>query len=198
MDCSMPGFSVLHCLLEFAQTHVHWIGDAIQHLILARFYSCPQFFPASRSFPVSQFFTSSGQSIGASASVSVLLMNSQGWLPLGLTGLISLRSKGLSLSVSLSFSLWVAYCTVNYWLPRWLNGKESTCSAEAVGNLGLIPGSGRSPGGGNGNLVQYSCWDNPMDRGTWQSTLHGVTKNQTQLSTHTHCKLYSLCCTLYT
>ena len=197
MDCSMPGFSVLHCLPEFAQTHVHWVGDAIQHLILARFYSCPQFFPASRSFPVSQFFTSSGQSIGASASVSVLLMNSQGWLPLGLTGLI-LRSKGLSLSVSLSFSLWVAYCTVNYWLPRWLNGKESTCSAEAVGNLGLIPGLGRSPGGGNGNSVQYSCWDNPMDRGTWQATLHGVTKSQTQLSTHTHCKLYSLCCTLYT
>ena len=72
------------------------------HLILAPFYSCPQFFPASRSFPVSPFFTSGGHSIGASVSVSVLPMNSQGWLPLGLTALISLKSKGLSLSLSLS------------------------------------------------------------------------------------------------
>ena len=53
-------------------------------------------FPASGSFLISQFFTSGGQSIGASASASVLLMNIQGWFPLGLTGLISLKSKGLS------------------------------------------------------------------------------------------------------
>ena len=52
--------------------------------------------PASGSFPVSQFFASSGQSVGASASASVLLMNIQDWFPLGLTGLISLQSKGLS------------------------------------------------------------------------------------------------------
>ena len=56
--------------------------------------SCLQSFPASGSFPMSQFFTSCGQSTGASASV--LLMNIQGWLPLGLTGLIPLLSKGLS------------------------------------------------------------------------------------------------------
>ena len=61
----------------------------------APFSSCPQSFPASGSFPVSQLFTSGGQSIGASASASVL-MNIQGWFPLGLTGLISLVSKGLS------------------------------------------------------------------------------------------------------
>ena len=58
--------------------------------------SCLQSFPASRSFPVSQFFTSDGQSIGASASASVLSMNIQDWFPLGLTGLISMQSKGLS------------------------------------------------------------------------------------------------------
>ena len=58
--------------------------------------SCPQSFPASGSFQMSQFFASGGQSIGASASVLVLPMNIQGWLPLGLTGLISLLSKGLS------------------------------------------------------------------------------------------------------
>ena len=61
------------------------------------FSSCPQSFPASGSFPMSQFFTSSGgQSIGVSASASILLMNIQDWFPLGLTGLISLESKGLS------------------------------------------------------------------------------------------------------
>ena len=59
-------------------------------------FSCPQSFPASGSFPVSQFFASGRHSIGTSASASVLLMNIQGWFPLGLTGLISLQSKGLS------------------------------------------------------------------------------------------------------
>ena len=57
------------------------------------FSSCPQSFPASGSFPVSQLFTSSGESIGVCASASVLPMNIQGWFPLGLTGLISLQSK---------------------------------------------------------------------------------------------------------
>ena len=60
------------------------------------FSSCPQSFPASESFPVSQFFASSGQSIGVSASASVLPMNIQDWFPLGWTGWISLQSKGLS------------------------------------------------------------------------------------------------------
>ena len=60
------------------------------------FFSCLQYFSASVSFPMSQFFAPGGQSIGASASTSVLLMNIQDWFPLGLTGLISLQSKGLS------------------------------------------------------------------------------------------------------
>ena len=60
------------------------------------FSSCFQSFPASGSFPMSQFFASGGQSIGVSASASVLPMNIQDWFPLGLTGLISLQSKGLS------------------------------------------------------------------------------------------------------
>ena len=60
------------------------------------FSSCPKSFPSSESFPVSWLFASGGQSIGASASASVLPMNIQGWFPLGLTGLISLLSKGLS------------------------------------------------------------------------------------------------------
>ena len=94
MDCSKPGFPV-HYLLEFAQTHVRWVSDAIRPSHpLPPFSSCPQSFPASGSFPVSQLFASGGQSIGASASVSVLPMNIQDWSPLGWTGLFSLLSKG--------------------------------------------------------------------------------------------------------
>ena len=51
-----------------------------------------------------------------------------------------------------------------------------------AGDLGLIPGSGRSPKEGNGNLLQYSCLENPKDRGAWQVTVHGVAKNHTRLS----------------
>ena len=74
MDCSAPGFIVLHNLLEFAQTQVHWVGDAIQpshHLSLPS-PPAPQSFPASGSSPVSWFFSSGGQSIGVSSSASVL------------------------------------------------------------------------------------------------------------------------------
>ena len=97
MDCTMPGFPVLYQLSEFAQTHVHCVGDAIQpsHPLLILLLP-PSIFPSIRGFPMSQFFTSGGQSIGASASASVLPLNIQDWFPLGLTGLISLLSKGLS------------------------------------------------------------------------------------------------------
>ena len=92
MDCSMPGFPVLHHLPGLAQTHVH---PTIWSSVIP-ISSCLQSFPASGSFPMSQFFISSGQSIGASGSASVLPMNIQDWFPLGLTVLISLQSKGLS------------------------------------------------------------------------------------------------------
>ena len=96
MDCSMPGLPIHHQLPEFTQTLVHWVGDAIQpsHPVVP--FSCLQSFPASGSFQMSQFFTSGGQSTGLSASASVLPMNIQDWFPLGLTGWISLQSKGLS------------------------------------------------------------------------------------------------------
>ena len=64
----------------------------------------------------------------------------------------------------------------NFGLPEWLSGKESTCQA---GDLGLIPGSGRSPGDGNGNPLLYSCLGNLRDRGAWQATNHEVTNSQT-------------------
>ena len=64
-------------------------------------------------------------------------------------------------------------------LPDGSDGKESVCNA---GDLGLTPGSGRSPGEGKGYPLQDPCLENPMDRGAWWATVHGVTKCQTQLS----------------
>ena len=58
-------------------------------------------------------------------------------------------------------------------------GKESTCNA---GDSVSVPGLGRSPGKGDGNPLQYSCLENPMDTGSWWATIHGVTKSWTQLS----------------
>ena len=95
MDCSTPGLPVNHQVLEFTQTRVHWVSEAISNSVVP-FSPCLQSFPASGSFPMSQFFTSGGQSIGVSASASVLPMNIQDWFPLGWTGWISLQSKGLS------------------------------------------------------------------------------------------------------
>ena len=59
--------------------------------------------------------------------------------------------------------------------------KNLLASAGATGDMGLIPGFGRSPGGENGNPFQYSCLENPMDRGAWRDTVHGVAKIQTRL-----------------
>ena len=64
-------------------------------------------------------------------------------------------------------------------------GSEVKASACNVGDLGSIPGSGRSPGGGNGYPFQYSYLENPMDGGAWWATVHGVAKSQTQLSNFT-------------
>ena len=124
MDCNTPGFPFLHYLLEFAQTHVHWVGDAIQ---LSHPLSSP-FLPA---FNVSQHqglfqwvgSLQQGESFRVSASASVLPMNIQGWFPLGLTGLISLQSKGFSRVFS------------------------NTTVRKQDSYLNQIPMAGRSPGG---------------------------------------------------
>ena len=107
VDCSTPGSSVLHDLPEFTQTHVHWVGDAIQpsHSLLP---PSPPTFSLSQHqslFPLIRLFTSDGQSVGASPSASILPMNIQGWFPLGLTGLLSFQSKGSS-GVFSSTTVW--------------------------------------------------------------------------------------------
>ena len=93
MDCSRPGFSIHHQLPEPTQTHIHWVGDAILP-------AHPLSSPSPPTFNLSQHqdlfkWVSSSHQV-ASASASVLPMNIQDWFPLGLTGWISLQSKGLS------------------------------------------------------------------------------------------------------
>ena len=60
--------------------------------------------------------------------------------------------------------------------------RKSASNAGDTGDVGSIPESGISSGGGNGNLLQYSCLENPMDRGAWQATVHRVARSQTRLS----------------
>ena len=97
MDCSMSGFPA-HQLPELAQTHLHQAGDAIQpsYPLSSPFSPAFNLSQHLNSFRMSQLFASGGQSIGASVSASVLPMNIKDWFPLGWTGLISLKSKGLS------------------------------------------------------------------------------------------------------
>ena len=105
MNYSMPGFPVFHCLTEFAQTHILWVGDVIQpsHPLLPL---CPAF-GLSQHQGLLQWVSSSHlvAKFGASASASVLPINIQDLFPLGLTGLISLLSKGL---LSLQHPIWKA------------------------------------------------------------------------------------------
>ena len=179
MDCSMQDPPVHYQLPEFTQTQVHRVGDAIQlSSSVVPFSSCIQSFPSSGSFPTSQFFALGGQRIGVSASASVLPMNIQDWFPLGWTGWISLQSKGLSRNFSnITVQKYQFFGTQHF--PGDSDGKASACN---TGDPGSIPGLGRSPGEGKGNPLQYSCLENPRDRGAWQATVHGVAKSRTRLS----------------
>ena len=105
-DCSTPGFPVLHYLPEFAQTRVHWVGDATQPFHhLSPPYPLSSIFPSIRVFSVSWLFASGGQCIKALDLASVLPVNIQSWFPLELIGLISFLSKGIS-RVFYSTTVW--------------------------------------------------------------------------------------------
>ena len=112
------------------------------------FSSCPQSFPASGSYKMSQFFISGGQSIGISASASVLPMNIQDWFPLELIGLISLIVQGT--------------------LKSHLQHHSSKASVLQHSAFFIVQ-------------LQYPCLENPINRGTWWATIHGVTKSWTRL-----------------
>ena len=149
-----PPFTISQTLLKLMSTELVMPSN---HLVL--FSCCLQSFPASGSFLVSWLFASGGQSIGDSASASVLPMNIQDWFPLGWTGLI-LQSKRLSRVFNTTVQKH-QFCGAQPSLgfPGDSEGKPSACNA---GDLGLIPKSGRSSGEGNDNPLHYSCL-----RGAW-------------------------------
>ena len=113
LNCSTPDFPVLHYHLEFVPTPVLWCHPAISSSVTP-FFSCPQSFQASGSFPVSRFFTLGGQSTGA--SVSVLLVN------ILVTGLISLLSKGLS----------GVFSNTKIWKHHFFSSQPSLCFTSCL------------------------------------------------------------------
>ena len=148
IDCSIPGLPVHHQLLEFTQTHVHRVTDAIQpsHPLVVPFSSCPQSLPASGSFPMSQLFAWGSRSIRVSALASVLPMNTQDWSPLEWTGWISLQSKGLSKSLRQHHSSKVsifrrsAFFTVQLSYPYMTTGKTIALTRRTfVGKVMSLP-----------------------------------------------------------
>ena len=199
MDCSMPSFPVHHQLPELAQTHVHRVGDAIQP-------SHPLSSPSPRAFSISQH-QGLFQWVSSLYEVELQLEHqSFQWTPsppLGWTGCISLQSKGLSRVFSnttvqkhqffgAQLSLWsnsfiyiyiytyiyIYVCICIYSFPGGLVVKNLPANAEVTREVGSISGLGRSPGGGNGNPLQYSCLEN--SRGAWQAAVHGVIKSWTE------------------
>ena len=107
---------------------------------------------------MSQLFTSGGQNIGASVSTSVHPMNIQGLFPLGMTGVISVQSKGLSR---------VFFSTIQR--NQFFDGQHSLWSLTSIF------------GEGNGNPLQSSCLENPRDRGAWWAAVYGVAQSRTRL-----------------
>ena len=149
----MTDFAVPHYLSEFAQDHAHLIGDAINISFSVTLFSfCPQSFPASQSFPMSWLFASGVQITGASASPLVLPMSIQ------------------NIYYSVSYNTGFPGASVAKSLPAMQESQETW-----VRSLGQEDPCGE----GNGNSLQYSCLDNPMVRGTWQATVHEVTKSWT-------------------
>ena len=123
VNCTMPGLPVLHYFPEFAQTHAHWVGDAIQPSYLCCPFSfCLQSFLEAGSFPMSQLLASGCQSIGASDSASVLPMSIQNGFPLGFTGLITLLYKGLSR----------VFSSTTVWKHRFFGAQPSLWSTSHI------------------------------------------------------------------
>ena len=138
--------------------------------------------PFSPSFNLfqSQFFTSDGQSIVASASASVLPVKIQDWFPLGLTGLMSLQSKGLSRVFPNTTIQKHQFFGVQ--LPLLSNSHMHTLQSMGLLRVGHDWATSLSLiGEGNGNPFQCSCLENPKDGGAWWAAIFGVTQSRTRL-----------------
>ena len=166
-----PGVCSISCPLS------RWCHPNISSS-LAPFSSYLQSFLASGSFPMSQLFTSGGQSIGAPPSAT-----KKRTLGLRSTPNRTFRRQDrliYGMRLGLQLHVWnFPYLADTESFPGGSDGKESACNAE---NLGLIPGWRRCPGERNGNPLQHSCLENSMDRGAWQATHHGVAKSWTRPS----------------
>ena len=152
------------------------------HLILCRPLLLPSIFPSIRVF--------SKESSHHVVKVLAFQLQRQWW---SVEYLISNSNNNLQGAIKLLWSV-LLICSSGSLvvftkghkadgLPRWFSGKEPACQCSS-----LIPWSGRYPERGNGNPLQYPCLGNPMDRGAWWATVHGVTNSQTQLRdwAHTH------------
>ena len=130
VDCSMTGLPIFHYFREFVQIHVQsqWCHPTISSSAALHFSSCIQLFPASGSFPVSQFFASGGPSIGDSASV--LPMNIQGWFLLGLTCLILLVQGTVKSLLQHNLKATILWCSAFFMVllshPYMTTGKTVT------------------------------------------------------------------------
>ena len=145
MDCSMPGFPSFTIFLNFRKLMSTESAMPSNHLVLLLSPSPPTSnLSQYQSFPMSWLFASGGQSSGASASASVLPMNIQDWFPLGLTGLTSLQSKGLSRvfsnsSLKASVLQHSVFFIVQLWRQlkgQWLPGAEGSTGVGAGGCIG--------------------------------------------------------------
>ena len=201
MDYSPPGSSV-HVL-----DHSSARGEVIGSPLLTRFLS-PQPTPAnsSPSFPLrlpaflcmipgtlqSEAYNTMGTTHGFTTQLKKQTLQTQSWtVSLPRLTLLSLPWDPLSW-----LSMWPYHAfsffplkrkkkgSVGFFFLIWYIMDFLKCWSGDARGTGSIPGSGRSPGVGNGNPLQYSCLENSMDREAWQATVHGTAKTQTQLSTY--------------
>ena len=180
MDCSMPGFPVFHHLPESVQTHVHWVTDAI---LCCPLLLLPLTFPRMRVFSNESAlhitwpkYWSFSFNISSSNEHTGLISFRMDWLNLlevqgTLKNLLQHHSSKASIFSALSF------------LYNFPGGSDGKVSAYNAGDLGSIPGLGRSPGEGNGTPLQYSCLENPMDCSLPGSSVHGVARVRHNLVT---------------
>ena len=205
MNHSMPDLPVHHQLPEFTQTHVHRVGDAIQPSHPLSSPSAPAPNPSSiRVFSNESTLRMAQRSLMAQPAIKNPPAMWETWVwSLGWEDplekqmathssilawripwteepgrLQPMRSQSWRL-LWFSFSLFV----VSEGFPGGASGKEPTCQCRRHRDVGLIPGSGRSPGEGNGNPLQCSCLENLMDREAWQTIVHRVAKSDTTEAT---------------